>query len=251
MPSEPISAEDRVRNEVRDNGAPASSMISRRAAIRIAEEHAAAAVERATKQRDEVRVDGWHAVGAPVKYHDPLDPPIDQPPDTQAVAARAQRDADRARAQRYYMSGSYETAEGESVRREFRPVGPWSAGRYEANAGIEPGRYSHSDQRPQTTGILSVLAHAHLGRPLSVEDAKVLASALEYAESCRIEAEKEVAGHKVLLRDLLKELGGIGQMELLESLRKRIEESLVNAPRWARTRWYDTPTPEAKEGQPE
>jgi len=54
----------------------------------------------------------------------------------------------RARAQRYYMSGIYETAEGESVRREFCPVGPWSAGRYEANAGIEPGRYSHSDRRP-------------------------------------------------------------------------------------------------------
>lgn len=98
----------------------------------------------------EDRVDGWHAVGAPVKYHNPLDPPLEQHPDTQDVAARAQRDADRARAQRYYMSGIYETAEGESVRREFRPVGPWSAGRYEANAGIEPGRYSHPDRRPET-----------------------------------------------------------------------------------------------------
>jgi len=52
MPSEPISAEDRVRNEVRDNGAPASSMISRKAATRIAEEHAAAAVDFVARQRD-------------------------------------------------------------------------------------------------------------------------------------------------------------------------------------------------------
>ncbi len=56
MPSEPISAEDRVRNEVRDNGAPASFMISRKAAIRVAEEHAAAAVASVTRQRDDVRL---------------------------------------------------------------------------------------------------------------------------------------------------------------------------------------------------
>jgi len=56
MPSEPISAEDRVRNEVRDNGAPASFVISRRAAIRVAEEHAAAAVASVTRQRDDARL---------------------------------------------------------------------------------------------------------------------------------------------------------------------------------------------------
>ncbi len=49
MPSEPISAEDRVRNEIRDSGAPASSLMSPEDAVRIAEEHAAAAVDYATR----------------------------------------------------------------------------------------------------------------------------------------------------------------------------------------------------------